>query len=192
MADKFNERIQDSLFQNEPYAFAASLFFYNSESMYKRIPQHLKYENGISSGRFFSKILGEKLALSDWFRDVDAVIPVPLHWTRKWKRGYNQSEVIARAIAGALGCQAVLRTDILRRNRMTRSQTRVPLGEKNLNVKGAFALKRIQPSFSPRHILLVDDTFTTGATLNACRIALREQYDTSVRISAVTLAFVSS
>ena len=198
MADKFNERIQESLPDDdavhEPYAFAAALFFYNSESPFKRIPRHLKYEGGRASGRYFAKMLGECLAASEQFADVDIIVPVPLHWTRYWKRGYNQAEVIASALAEEYGGRASVRTDILRRSRRTMTQTRVSVEGKSANVSGAFSLRpvRRQQGTAPKHILLVDDTFTTGATLNACRTALRGRFGQDVRISVATLAFVNA
>ncbi len=128
---------------HEPYAFAAALFFYNADSDYRHIPWHLKYEGGLAAGRFFARMLGERLAGSPQFADVDIVIPVPLHWTRRWRRGYNQAEVIARELADVLG--ADLRTDILRRARRTRSQVRLAPDAKAANVRGAFALRGFPP-----------------------------------------------
>lgn len=198
MADKYNERIQESLSSDEgsafePYAFAAALFFYNSESLFKRIPRHLKYEGGIESGKFFSRMLGERLAASSHFSDVDVIIPVPLHPTRRWRRGYNQAEMIARSIAEACSGNIEVRTDILRRSRKTRTQTQVGVEGKTANVSGAFSTVP-WPSYraAPHHVLVVDDTFTTGATLNACREALRECFGPGIRISVATLAFVNA
>lgn len=194
---------------HEPYAFAAALFFYSSVSDYRHIPWHLKYEGGLAAGRHFARMLGERLAASPQFADVEVVVPVPLHWTRQWRRGYNQAEVIACELAAVLGAE--LRTDILRRVRRTRSQVRLSVPEKAANVRGAFALRRsfalhcssvlrsysLAPSAPPqltpqvRHILLVDDTFTTGSTLNACRGVLRQAFPLPTRISVATLAFVA-
>ena len=207
MADKFNEIIHRSLYPDgessaaqeeikENYSYAAALFFYNSDSLYKRIPRHIKYEGGIASGRFFATILGRHLAASEVFADVDVIIPVPLHWMRRWRRGYNQAQVIAEAVASCYTSRPSVRTDIIRRRRRTASQTRVDVQAKSDNVRGAFDLCRTcKPGPGgnhPRHILIIDDTFTTGATINACREALRRVFPPSVRISAATLAFVSS
>ena len=196
--------------RHEPYAFAAALFFYNSASEYRRIPWHLKYEGGLAAGRHFARMLGERLAASPQFTDVDVVIPVPLHWTRQWRRGYNQAEVIAHELAAALGAE--LRTDILRRSRRTRSQVRLPMAAKAVNVRGAFSFRRLPARYARnrhnvrdipagcaqkytdvrvQHVLLVDDTFTTGSTLNACRAVLRQAFPLPTRISVATLAYVS-
>ena len=122
----------------------------------------------------------------------DLVIPVPLHWTRYRARGYNQAAVIAKTIASFLGARIDRR--ILRRSRRTATQTRLGTEEKALNVRGAFRLVRsghCQSVLSAaRHILLVDDVFTTGATLASCRLALRESFPADRRISVATLGFV--
>ena len=189
MADRFNEQIQKALSSTsspipyEPYAYAVSLFFYNSESPYKRIPRHLKYEGGIASGRFFAAMLADRMKGSEFFSDIDLILPVPLHWRRRRKRGYNQAEVIASELASKL----------LLRTRYTQSQINVSVETKGENVRGAFALsKSVSKVKMPRHVLIVDDTFTTGSTLNACREALRTVWPPSVRISVATLAFVSA
>lgn len=192
MADLFNEKVQKGLEQrkegtfSETYVHALSLFFYDTEAGYRHIPYQLKYHGNLPVGRFFGKMLGSKLMEAGWVEDVDVVIPVPLHWTRKWKRGYNQAEVIASEVASTLGVP--LRKDILRRNRSTKTQTKLSVDDKMSNVSGAFQARDTNETFS--HILLVDDVFTTGATLYSCFETLRINFPYPVRISIATLGFV--
>ena len=198
MADRFNRLIEggiDSYLTEgrlERYAYAAALFFYDGQGDYRHIPHRLKYQGDIRIGQHFGKMLGRKLSSAGHFGDVDLVIPVPLHWVRKWKRGYNQAEVIAQAVADELG--TFVRTDILRRTRRTKTQTKVDPQAKATNVSGAFSARRPPDGMGkfPRHILLVDDVFTSGSTLHSCYLALRRIFPVSVRISIATLGFVGS
>ncbi len=131
--------------------------------------------------------MGERMSQNIIWSDVDAVIPVPLHWTRRWNRGYNQAELLAAALADSLG--ASLCSDVLLRRRRTQTQTKLELGEKAGNVSGAFAVNT-EAAFSARHILLVDDIFTTGSTLAECFTVLRQSFQEEVRISIATLGYV--
>lgn len=203
MADKFNGLIQEKLVSaldegtatgwGERYVYAAALFFYRADSEYRKITQAIKYHGRSDVGQAFGRMLGERLRSSSLFADVDVVIPIPLHWTRQWKRGYNQAEVIASGVADAMSIP--LRSDILRRHKRTKTQTRLGIGEKARNVKGAFSTTyhwlpsdKAGPEF--RHLLLIDDVFTTGSTMMACFTALRKIFPPEVRISVATLAFV--
>lgn len=226
MSDKVNALIQKRLPQNDladtermrphgpennpsgirgksdaAFSYAAALIYYHGENGYKRIPQRLKYMGDLGEGRFFAEMLGVFLKESELFRDVDLLIPVPLHRARRWSRGYNQAEVVARALAGKMGGLPV-RTDMLRRKRRTKTQTRLGVEEKALNVRGAFALTRKFAGLPPerrdgmllrcRHVLLVDDVFTTGATMDACLSVLQPFFGPEVRISCATLGAVDS
>ena len=152
----------------EPYQRAAALLYYWHGSGYANIPQSLKYGRNFEAGRHFGAMLGRRLAASPLFADVELVVPVPLHWTRRLRRGYNQAEVIARAIARELssarasdpagaGASAVAGAGLpesksaravvfaprlLRRVRRTRTQTRMTISEKSLNVSGAFEVRK--------------------------------------------------
>lgn len=190
MADKLNEIIEKRAGgDHERYAYAAALFFYHSEADYRLIPYQIKYHGNIAAGHQFGRMLGSRLASSELYSDVDMVIPVPLHWTRKWKRGYNQAEAIASGVAESM--KAAMRTDVLLRTRRTATQTKVGVDEKARNVSGAFSVSdEYVPDRKLRHILLVDDVFTTGSTSAACFQALRKTFPPSVRISVATLGFV--
>ena len=192
----------------ERYAFAIALFYFNEDADYKKIPYRIKYEGDTNAGYHFGALLGNRLLEARWMSDVDVIIPVPLHWKRKWRRGYNQAEIIAKGVSSAIG--APVRTDILRRRRNTLTQINLDIKEKASNVAGAFIARMPDPktiskfshTLAPleqtftdsehhiRHILLIDDVFTTGSTLMACYVALREVFPPSVRISVATLGFV--
>lgn len=173
----------------EPYQYACALFYYRGD--FVQITRSLKYHNNVACGKYFGDILGARLSDSALYQDVDLIIPVPLHWTRKWKRGINQAEIIARAI-GAHFPEAVVDTRILQRTRRTKSQATLSEEQKSANVNGAF---RVATNYAtkkhrqPKHILLVDDVFTTGSTMNSCRQELRSLYSASCRITEITLAF---
>lgn len=203
MADRFNEKIQRSLDGNtrpaEPYSFAVALYFYKGN--YRNLSQGLKYDADIRTGRYISAALGRKVAASPLLADVDLIIPVPLHARHRWRRGYNQAEIIAREVAAVLcssghGCR--VDSAALRRRRNTVSQVKLSGEDKFTNMQGAFrANPRSFPGL-PVHILLVDDVFTSGSTLSECHRTLRRALSTrfgpekatAVKISAATLAFV--
>ena len=197
MADRFNELIEAELDSylpkgsHERYAYATALFFYDGAGSYRSIPHQLKYHGNISLGCRFGRLLGQKMKLAEHLADADTIIPVPLHWTRKWKRGYNQAEIIAAEVAKELGIE--MRTDILKRIRRTKTQTKVNPEEKSKNVRGAFeASCRTLNCRSLHHVILLDDVFTSGATLHNCFLALRSALPVPVRISIVTLGYVGS
>lgn len=184
MSDSFNARVAEAAADEwVPYSNAAALFYYRAG--YRRISQALKYRRDFAAGRHFSHLLGRRLAGSGLYSDVDLVVPVPLHWTRRHRRGYNQAAVIARAVAAELGVAADMR--LLVRRRRTGTQTRLSHAERARNVRGAF---RVLRKAAACHILLVDDVYTTGATLHACYAALREAYGPQLRISVATLGYV--
>ena len=109
----------------------------------------------------------------DLLRAADAVIPVPLHRLRLWRRRYNQSAILARHIC----CAADKRfaPHLLERRRRTDAQTGLDLEQRQRNVRNAFAVpERHRPDVAGRSFLLIDDVRTTGATLEACTRALKE------------------
>lgn len=192
MSRKLNAKVQELRDRDvestyEPYIRASALFFYKGD--YRELTKAVKYRADIQLGNYLGKVLGQKLEKSPVFEGIDAVVPVPLHWLRRLKRGYNQAEVIADALAVQLG--AGIRNDILARRRNTLSQARISVEMKAENMSGAFAVEAsaVEGASQLHHILLVDDVFTTGSTMAECCREIRKALP-RVRISVATLAFV--
>lgn len=192
MSDRFNEVIQKNIgnsSEREPYAFSAALFTYHAEAPFRLIPYNIKYKGDIRAGEYFGRMLGSRLMKEEIWREADIVIPVPLHWSRKFRRGYNQAEAIASGLASVTGI--ALRTDILVRKKRTRTQTKLDIEGKALNVAGAFAVNsKALPLNDLKHVIILDDVFTTGSTAGECFRALRTVFPPDVRISVATLGFV--
>jgi ComF family protein len=125
-----------------------------------------KYRGPSALSTALGALMGEAAAQSA--SEIDAVVPVPLHWRRRRSRGYDQAALLAIPTARALGVPALLRG--LRRVRHTPSQVDLPHDERQQNVADAFAPWRLQGSAK---VLLVDDVCTTGATLRAASQALQ-------------------
>src|SRR5262249_59116471 len=102
---------------------------------------------------------------------IAGVVPVPLHWLRRWQRGYNQSEAIARTLARALGvpCQP----HVVRRVRRTLTQANLSLTARRENMRGAFEPRR-GAALRGKTVLLVDDVMTTGSTVHEAAPALKK------------------
>lgn len=139
-----------------------------------------------ASGEGIAEILGRRWAVthSPGEPAVDAIVPVPLHWWKQWRRGYNQSAAIALGIAGS--CGVPIRPRWLRCTRRTAPQKTLQVTARRLNVLGAF---RASPSVSGRHVLLVDDVMTTGATAEEASRALRRAG--AARVTVAVLARVT-
>jgi len=114
----------------------------------------------------------------DALHNCDVITPVPLYFTRKKERGYNQSELLARCLSKK---SAIPYCRLLKRTRHTASQTLLSKSEREHNLDGAFAIRR-NKSVHGMHILLIDDVFTTGTTANQIAILLKEQGAKSVNI----------
>ncbi|QZE14038.1 ComF family protein [Halosquirtibacter laminarini] len=139
-----------------------SLTSYHNQQHFKLLIKALKYHNRRDIGIYLGTILGEKIKRT-WTNNVwDILIPVPLHFTKKWERGYNQSHYIAKGIAEILGIP-IVENAIVRKKR-TSTQTKLNTEKRKENMKGAFLITKPEIIQNNR-ILLVDDVCTTGATI---------------------------
>lgn len=125
----------------------------------------MKYNNHPEIGEAFGRLAASILARHGFFDGIDLLIPLPLHKQRERERGYNQSLEIARGIA--IATHIPICHDNVTRSRYTVSQTTVSPDTRTKNVEGAFCVRHPE-EISSRHILLIDDIITTGASLSTC------------------------
>ncbi|MCF6332033.1 MAG: ComF family protein [Draconibacterium sp.] len=163
---------------------ATAFFSYKKGSKYRQLIHFIKYkglkELGFETGRKF----GFALLDSDRFKEVDLIVPVPLHPQKQKMRGFNQSEWIAKGIGWSL--QRPVSSGNLFRQVHTSTQTQKNRFERWQNVEGIFGVKN-QNEFDGKHILLIDDVVTTGSTLEACAYQLLKLEN--IKVSIATLAF---
>ncbi|HEY4786405.1 MAG TPA: ComF family protein [Bacteroidales bacterium] len=181
--DKENE-VAQIFWGRVPVENATAHFYFHKGGRVQELLHKLKYKGQKEIGVELGKIIGKELEQSP-FNQVDAIIPVPLHPSKKRKRGYNQSECVASGIASAMS--KPLNINSLVRVVANPTQTRKHRFERWTNVEGIFALKE-QRSIENKHILLVDDVVTTGATLEACASALLQAKNVKVSIATVAKA----
>jgi len=163
--------------------YATAYFTFNKGSQFQKLIHKLKYNKQPEIGIELGKHFGNVLMHSDYYRHIDAIIPVPIHPKKKKIRGYNQSEMIAKGLSETM--EAELLTDVLIRKVHSESQTKKDKIERWLNVENVFELKSTE-NLENKHILLVDDVVTTGATLESCTQCLLK--NEGIRISIACLA----
>ncbi len=151
---------------------------------YQKLIHWMKYRNRPDIARFLGQHFGRALA-GTAFEKADVLIPVPLHPSRQRERGYNQSWHIARGMAEKLNKEVL--QGILIRNRRSSSQTRKTRLERWENVKDIFRVEQVE-AIMHKHILLVDDVVTTGATLEACATELLKVEGVKVSIAVLAVA----
>jgi len=130
--------------------------------------QRFKFGGDLAAGRVLAQLMARRAAAQRWVRP-QLLIPVPLHRNRRWRRGFNQAEMLCRDLSRSM--QNLPWVNALRRRRATRAQSDLPADRRRGNVRGAFALHYLPPG--SRHIALVDDVMTTGSTLDECARILK-------------------
>lgn len=147
--------------EGPPLSLTASLYPYSGRT--GQAVRRLKYSRATALGSTMAGMLADgidRLGLGGY----DLVVPVPIHWSRRCMRGFNQSEILAAGIEG-------VRTDVLRRIRRTKPQTRLSREARMHNLRGAF---RASPMVQGKTVLLVDDVLTSGQTVWECARALAD------------------
>ncbi len=173
-----------SLWGRVPCEGVAAYLFFRKGSKVQHLLHRLKYKGQYQVGIFLGQLYGQILVNQSPFNTAQLIIPVPLHPKRQRERGYNQSEMFANGLGKVMGISVC--TQNLIRNSNSETQTRKSPTDRWDNVKQIFSV--IDPeALEGKHILLVDDVFTTGATIEACATALIATCN--VRISVATIAY---
>jgi ComF family protein len=166
---------------------AASYYHFNKGSKVQRLIHLLKYKGRRDIGIYLGRQYGHFLKNSPLFNTVDVVLPVPLHWKKLRKRGYNQSEQFALGLGKSM--KIPVDTLTLYRKLATLTQTKKSRFKRWENVAEIFALREPE-KLSGKHVLLVDDVITTGATIEASILALNAI--PGIRISVASIAAAMS
>ncbi len=161
---------------------ANSLLYYRTKSAYCQIFFLFKYYNHPEIAVAFGRMMAQDLAGTDFFTDVDVLLPVPLAKERFKERGYNQSERLARGISELTDLP--IDTASVVRTHATQTQTHLTFEERRANVSGIFKLTNPE-ALHGKHVLIVDDVITTGSTTRACAHAVAEAGN--VKISVISL-----
>ncbi|MFZ1524936.1 MAG: phosphoribosyltransferase family protein [Saprospiraceae bacterium] len=166
--------------------YGAALLRFRAGSIVQNMLHKLKYKKRKEIGEIFGEIAGQKLIASPLFQKPDLIIPIPIHHLKEKKRGYNQSSVFGKAVGKVLGVEC--REDIIIKSKWSESQTGKSRTQRVDNVDEVFELIRPELVRS-RHVLIVDDVVTTGATIEACCLKLTESQ--VGKMSILTIASAS-
>ena len=162
-----------------------SEFYFSKGSLIQTLIHQLKYKGNKAIGLLLGAMMGNSLLNSSRFQ-ADVLIPLPLFPDKEFKRGYNQATVLCNGISSVMNIP-VMKNNVVRK-RHTDTQTRKHRDERWQNVEGSFEIMN-PVSLEGKHILLVDDVVTTGATLEACAEEILNIAD--IKLSIATLAIAT-
>jgi ComF family protein len=169
-----------------PITAAHSEFYFSKEFLIQHLIHQLKYKADTQIGFYLGELMGKTMLQSSRFTSIDALIPLPLYPDKEHKRGYNQAAIICNGISSVMSVP-VLNGHVIRKH-ATETQTRKHRTERWENVKGSFKVVK-ENILRGKHLLLVDDVITTGATLEACGSVILEVEN--LKLSMATLAYAA-
>lgn len=169
-----------------PFNKVLSYYVFEKSGRIQKLLHAIKYQEQKELAEFLGKKYAEDLLKDDVFIDLDVIIPIPLHKNKLKLRGFNQSEWFAKGLSAGLNIK--LDTEIILRNLETSTQTKKRKYERWENVEGIFEL-RDKEILKNKHVLIIDDVITTGATIEAAWQCLKDVE--GIKISVAAIAFAS-
>ncbi|HEY1870637.1 MAG TPA: ComF family protein [Chitinophagaceae bacterium] len=180
-----NNPVEKIFWGRLPLVSATAQYYFTKESLMQRLMHQFKYKGNKELGKQLGRLIGITLQQSDRFDDLDALVPLPLFAAKEKKRGYNQAYILCEGIAEVMNLN--IYRDAVIRIQNTESQTKKGRIERWQNIEGKFELGNAG-KIQNKHVLLVDDVVTTGATLEACGHELCKVNGASVSIATLCYA----
>jgi ComF family protein len=180
-----NNPVEKMFWGRVPLVSATAQYYFTKESLMQHIMHQFKYKGNRELGLFLGRMMGEYLKRSGRFM-VDGLVPLPLFPAKERKRGYNQATLLCEGMSESMNIP-VIRSAVARKEN-TDTQTKKGRVDRWQNMEGKFELVN-KEEISGKHLLLVDDVVTTGATLEACGAVLLE--GENIKLSLATLCYAS-
>jgi competence protein ComFC len=159
-----------------------SLYFFQPKSIEQRAIHDLKYKKNMEVGHFFGREMGARIVSTSWLKDVDFIVPIPIHKNKERERGYNQAHVLCEGISDETKLPIL---HVLKKENSGKGATKGNRLERMNSRKIEFQIDNPIPP-NARHVLIVDDVITTGATLECAFHVIKKQF--AGKISVVSIA----
>ena len=176
--------VEKIFYGRAPITKAGSAYYFTKNSLLQNIIFELKYRNNKDAGLLLGRLTGYQLQQSNRFNNVDVMVPLPLNFKKEKQRGYNQAALIAKGISEITG--VAVNTKAVKRAVFTETQTHKDRVSRWQNMQNVFVVDDAA-ALAGKHVMLIDDVITTGATLEACTQKILQVPGTTVCI--VTVAY---
>ncbi|MEO6454899.1 MAG: phosphoribosyltransferase family protein [Ginsengibacter sp.] len=181
-----NNPVEKIFWGRLPLTAAMSEFYFAKGTIIQHLIHEFKYKGNKDVGIYLGAMMGSSLMGNNRFNKIDALIPLPLYADKERKRGFNQAMILCQGISEVMNIPII--KDTVLRKKFTQTQTKKHRQERWQNVEGSFKVEGTE-QLNDKHILLVDDVITTGATLEACGKEILNI--SNVQLSVATLAYAS-
>lgn len=179
-----NNELEKKFWGRIALASAMSEFYFSKGSIVQNMIHEFKYHGNKKAGNYFGNLMGKSLLNSNRFH-VDVIVPLPLFKKKERMRGFNQSEILCQGISEMIN-KPVIRNNVIRKV-FTETQTKKHRVERWKNVEDIFYVSN-PTQLEGRHVLLVDDVVTTGATIDACGTEILKIKDVTLSIATLAMA----